>query len=426
MENRLHKRIEGLDILRGIFAFSIVIAHYVHWSNINVTKFFQNYLEKMSFIGVDGFFILSGFVIFLSYYTSGLPKRNDSIKFYIKRWLRIAPLFLLVDFFMISHQITTTSFPFLNISVVLSCLILICILPGLSITLRKNCSIKYKNTMSWILLGGLFTFIIAYFSLTPHKLGVIAMTGFIYGFWNPADSMGGGWSIGNEFVFYYLFPIMLTFMRSTKGAVIILIFVAFETGLFGYLFSPDAWNYHAKWSLYTRFEYHAICFCIGVCAAHIFMRIDKIKWSKWGLIGFSSLWLILQYYANPSYGIGRLLFLLDITGVVFIMAYLTIRWKIINKILLGLGDISYTIFLMAFPLKNIFNLFSLGSLGVAINIFIVLFVSVFIYHFYEKLLINFGRSPILKLSKSSATINETSIGYNAFKNQIHLQNDSQT
>jgi peptidoglycan/LPS O-acetylase OafA/YrhL len=90
------KRIDELDALRGIATFLVVIYHY--------TFRFQEYFQytfitdkfnfKYGHYGVELFFVISGFVIFMS-----IEHTNDPLNFLYKRFLRLYPTFLMAMIF---------------------------------------------------------------------------------------------------------------------------------------------------------------------------------------------------------------------------------------------------------------------------------------------------------------------------------------
>jgi peptidoglycan/LPS O-acetylase OafA/YrhL len=81
-------RVEQLDGLRGIFAV-LVVAH--HHNAFKDSIFYNNFFVINSDLFVDFFFVLSGFVIALNYY-SRLDTKEDFFLFLKKRFVRLYPL----------------------------------------------------------------------------------------------------------------------------------------------------------------------------------------------------------------------------------------------------------------------------------------------------------------------------------------------
>ncbi len=85
------QRINKLDGLRGLFAVFVVLFHF---NKHNAPSFIvNNFFVRESYIFVDFFFILSGYVITLTY-DNRLNKMSDLLPFLKKRLIRLYPLLL--------------------------------------------------------------------------------------------------------------------------------------------------------------------------------------------------------------------------------------------------------------------------------------------------------------------------------------------
>jgi peptidoglycan/LPS O-acetylase OafA/YrhL len=82
MEKNKTKRFEELDALRGIAALMVVFFHF------SMKRDDYNSFLKLGAVGVDLFFIISGFVIFMS-----LQKVSNSKDFIINRISRLYPTY---------------------------------------------------------------------------------------------------------------------------------------------------------------------------------------------------------------------------------------------------------------------------------------------------------------------------------------------
>ena len=85
------QRIHKLDGLRGLFALFVVLFHF----NINnaPSALVNNFFVRTSFIFVDFFFILSGYVITLTYHEK-INTGKAFFQFLLKRFIRLYPLLL--------------------------------------------------------------------------------------------------------------------------------------------------------------------------------------------------------------------------------------------------------------------------------------------------------------------------------------------
>src|SRR5437016_234007 len=84
-ETTKHIRYEILDGMRGIAAFCVMIFHYLGGSN----GVFKN-----TYVGVDLFFILSGFVLTHSYGEKLLSGNLSFTGFMLRRLIRLYPLLI--------------------------------------------------------------------------------------------------------------------------------------------------------------------------------------------------------------------------------------------------------------------------------------------------------------------------------------------
>lgn len=150
-------RLLALDLVRGLCAVSVMVYHYFHHFDLASLYGFGKY-------GVYMFFILSGFAM---HYVYGDRQIDEKMlrRFFIARVMRIAPLWILVVIFVMH------SYPWND-----------------------------HNIARFLL------------NIT-----------FMFGITNPGlhSAVVGGWSIGIEFAFYAVFPIMLLFRGVTAQALLL-------------------------------------------------------------------------------------------------------------------------------------------------------------------------------------------------------------
>ncbi|HFQ89500.1 MAG TPA: acyltransferase [Desulfobulbus sp.] len=87
--------LKGLHALRGIAALAVVLYHASVWSDVYYARVFDGFFD-FGYIGVDAFFVLSGFIIFYVHWhdTPGVAAWKQ---FFVKRLIRIYPPFLPVS-----------------------------------------------------------------------------------------------------------------------------------------------------------------------------------------------------------------------------------------------------------------------------------------------------------------------------------------
>ena len=89
---QINKRVVGLDLMRISMALLIFMFH----SRIHVLKCsygFLNYFVDMGAISMTGFFLLSGYVINLTYGRKDMTSPKEFKRFYLKRLIAIIPLY---------------------------------------------------------------------------------------------------------------------------------------------------------------------------------------------------------------------------------------------------------------------------------------------------------------------------------------------
>jgi len=172
------KRIETLDYLRGLMAFSILIIHYRTWILVDNSTEPAPFFGALIVYGVSIFFLLSGATMYLVYNTSFQLSSRYIISFLIKRIFRIFPLLWLV----------TSLRP---------------IFYGNIFTIKQ-----YLLTYS-----GLFAFV-------DVTKGVARLS----------------WSIGVELVFYSLFPLLIVLLIRKNNIIFYVLWVLSFCILYYYAF----------------------------------------------------------------------------------------------------------------------------------------------------------------------------------------------
>jgi peptidoglycan/LPS O-acetylase OafA/YrhL len=195
----------NFDLLRILFAWFVIISHSYVLNGLGATDpLFQatNQTFLFSFIGVKGFFIISGYLIFKSMRAS-----KTIPEYLLKRLLRIFPalaLVLLVTLFAVYFIYPSNLVPFFS----------------------------NKEVLAYF-LGNLILF-------KPHFF----ITGIFSGQYSLAIN-GSLWTIEYEF-FFYLFILLLFYVRSNKKVLQILL-----TGLIAAFLVVRLFFYN--WTVQTHF-----------------------------------------------------------------------------------------------------------------------------------------------------------------------------
>ena len=94
---------DNINLLRAFAAISVLVYHVIElfpWQTFPVTGLLVWF--RIGWLGVDLFFVISGFVITLALSQLFEQQRTDFYSIYLRRRLaRIAPLYLLTGFFFV-------------------------------------------------------------------------------------------------------------------------------------------------------------------------------------------------------------------------------------------------------------------------------------------------------------------------------------
>lgn len=302
MKVRLHQ----IDQLRGLAACGIMLFHFVsfHYGELSADQV----LGRIGLYGVSLFYVISGIALGHIYGAqlehSAFPYRS----FFIKRYVRLMPLFVLAT--IVTVIASKTQFAPLQIA--------------LNVT-------------------GLF-------ALLDYDGGIAT----------------GSWSIGNEWVFYLLLPSLLGFMlNGRRWMLIATCFLATATMcVFAW---PKATDLASFWPSYIHPFNHLVFFIAGTLFGRYRLHQRPINWQI-PVIGALALLSFILWPANGDRlelvtGTTRLA--LSAATILIALAWYRINirfWSPIEKSLLHLGDWSYSIY-MLHPLVWALVIGSLKILG---------------------------------------------------------------
>lgn len=383
-------RVEGVDVLRGLFALSIVVYHYVRYSGLAVPPA----LDVISLMGVDGFFMISGFALFHVYGSSRFQTVGDLASFLWRRFVRIAPLLYLVLLAAVSKD---TFFIFMGLVLLLALLRLVGVSAVWVASMQMGCVAVGLVFAAW------------------KGVQVGPTVSLLYGFIDPSMSLpGGSWSLGLEFVFYILFPLLVVFLRGNVGlsfAVLIgslcvaaLAQATFDTQLKGI---TERSLLVANWKHYVAMSNHFYFFICGIILCQLWQHVPRRGWrSSYVVLAFIvALWLWLAQLTSADQGLGRAAFSLLTVLFVIRFAAAPAMPRLLWAPLLALGDISYTIYLVQFPVWEVDLTAVTGGAPwaeISLKMALLIGVSFAIYHGFERqarALRQLDRAPWLRLRR---------------------------
>jgi peptidoglycan/LPS O-acetylase OafA/YrhL len=295
VQNNDGLRIKSLDGLRGLAIFLVLGFHtYARWPDLIpwVTTNKEFLVFKLGFLGVDLFFLISGFVIYMT-----LEKCHSFSEFIFKRWLRLFPAMLIATILVYS-----TSF---------------------FLTERPNGDIKFFDIFSGLLF------------IQDWILNKIQ------NFVEIKTIEGVFWSLFVEVKFYFVFGALYFYNKNTALRNLVIIFLL----SFGYdLFEKTYPLFSLKIidKIFTLFDLRYFgWFCVGALLYKSYSTNNNI-------MRYTSAFLMVPTILI-IYGIN--VELIIACAVVYLLFYLTLYNKFFSnifstKLLVFVGFISYPLYLI--------------------------------------------------------------------------------
>ena len=324
-----------IQSLRGVSVILVILYH------LNIDYFSKGYL------GVDIFFVISGYVITQRLYRDYLEsKKNIIINFYIRRFFRIFPnLFFIISCVYIFYHIFGA--------------------PDLSI---------FKSAIFSILgLSNLF-FLFRQNDYFVTNLGEIT-----------ADPLVHTWSLGVEEQFYLVYPIILflflTFLKKNKlYKTISFLLIILITSLISFLILQYGFSFKDRELIIFYFPFFRFWeFLVGCIFFFLNNKITKNNFLS--ILSFLAICFVLFLSKNLPYLLNNIIIVF--ASGTFILFY---KNEVIfnNKILLYLGKISYSLYLWHLPIIYFSSIYFGKLHAIFFTIILTPFFSVISYKYIEE------------------------------------------
>lgn len=293
----------SIQYLRGIASLLAVLFHYRFFLNdVYAQKNLGDLLFLNGIVGVDLFFLISGFVIVLS------TQKNFSYKsFFIKRFFRIYPLYLFCLLFVIINE-----------------------------------SIPIKTMINPLLL----------INDDYHSLGPC------FGY----TKIVVAWTLSYEICFYFIFMISLMISGKYRTLISSLVIVLINTGIniyFGGKFTLDGYyavNINENITGYSIIRFLSSPmfyeFIFGMWLCEFYLRFDKynklkniLPYKQFLYISVSAFLFFIISGVNGGHGLqnGGIFAFILLLGVIIYEKYEGIRFR---SVLFFMGEISYSLYLV--------------------------------------------------------------------------------
>lgn len=292
--------INNFDFLRFVFAFTVAFAHLIELSDLEVLKPFKIYFNTR--LAIDGFFIVSGFLIAKSYENSKTLK-----EYIIKRAKRIIPAYAVV---------------------ILASALLFSVISSYSMYEY------FSNSQFWNYLAANLSF---QNYLEPCLPGVFETNKF-------CAVNGALWTIKLEEAFYLLVPVFYWLVRVKKLNFYVLIVIVYLLSVTYYMYFLSIGNYRIAKQLPGALAF----FATGIVFYKNFSILKK--WKDYIIIPCLIVFVLEHYILKTQ--------LLKPISFGFMVFYAAYSFRFLNNF--GkYGDFTYGIYIYHFPLIQLFGFLGL-------------------------------------------------------------------
>lgn len=333
----------GLHLVRGLCAIAVMLYHYLHEAGVGTFHAAGTY-------GVYIFFVLSGYALTYVYEGEKLGGRK-LYEFFEARVYRIVPLYFLVA----TYQLYM---------------------------LRNAPAIWEKYLLNITMMFGL---------ATPGATSIVP----------------GGWSIGIEAVFYLLFPVLLAIRPIPVLLAVLFAAVIVNQMAAGASYKDPAMSAN-QWAFYTQAPTFLVYFIGGILLARL--RPQLLAWTDRRPASLSVaapvlLLLLIALFAIPAVsGISResllagpisFLMIGGCFAVIAVGSITLIPSGPLSRAAAYLGDISYSLYLLHYPIWHRVQLHLEASLVVQgmVSIVLTLLLATASYHLFEKPIARMRKRP---------------------------------
>lgn len=324
-------QIKEIQALRGIAVLLVILYHF------KISGF------NSAFVGVDIFFVISGFII--TRQISLLIQKDKFFlsEFYLKRIKRLFPALFIV---------------------VLSCFIIaIFIYP-------PNDLLRFSKESIFSLFGMQNFFLLnqaGYFDASAITKTLLHI-----------------WSLSIEEQFYFFWPFLLLFVMkklNKKRNLLLILCMILCSIILNVIFKNYA-NF-----IFYMLPFRAFEFLIGAMAFLLYEDVQKLKIVQYNSLGYiliTALFFVIVYSHETS-----LVFILAVTFLTFLLLFVRKNLILSNPMLCYIGNISYSLYLIHWPILVFYLFYELKSLEELLFIeklcliFLSFILSVLSYNYIE-------------------------------------------
>jgi peptidoglycan/LPS O-acetylase OafA/YrhL len=361
----------AIDALRGYAILFVIAVHSIGHNRDLVWPVVRPL--TLGFYGVQLFFMASALTLLMSWNRSNDLFENRSIKFLIRRFFRIAPLYYLAILFY---------------------------------------WFAYRESVDNFSVDLLFSSLLFYNAWSPYFLPTVPG-------WTPVP---GGWSIGVEFWFYFIFPFLATLVTSLNRSIVfffVSFFVMIIASGFGAQMYPEITYEQRSNFLYFWPPNQLVIFSLGFVLYYLFQNENIKNWilnKKITSTGVSFVFcftlFLLSFYGPRKFFDWS--FILPPTHLLISLIFLP--WAlflllkptgiVVNKYIVGLGRVSFSAYILHFAvlkyvgllLKEVWPVGTDGVLSIVYS-FILLLTAIVLTRYFGGLTYKYIEQPGISVGK---------------------------
>lgn len=312
---QVRKKINSIQLLRGFAAIAVVLHHIAGHLKVTRHLYLFNDYARIGFAGVDLFFVISGFIIHFTS-KSYLNNPNKLGEYWKKRIVRVYPIYWIITLCIFLSQF---------------------ILPKLNQSAALNIGYPMEEWTAYLKT----------FMLFPIHFAI-----------NPVS-----WTLSFEMFFYFMFSLLIISKRLWFIPACVLLFSCWHTFIEQYQHQHFGYNYYNFFLSSYNIE-----FFLGYL---LFIVYDKnlitfsTRQAYFGVLFSMSVVAIFGYdVIDGDYYKRFLTFGLSSVVLLYSLLQLESQQKLrIHSFWISLGDASYVIYLIHFPMIFFMNkLLQLGHI----------------------------------------------------------------
>ena len=320
--NLPHKKIVGLDILRGLCGYVVAICHYLLL--IKQIHFF----EYLSILFVEFFFILSGFVL-APQIIKIIKDKNFIPIFLIRRWMRTLPLYALalIVVSIITSNLFSTDF---------------------------------------------FFYLFFFNKLLPNIIN--------------NDYYTVAWSLAIEEYFYLFFSITIFFFFTIKNFVKKTLIVFFLLNCLNFLLCFFVDLNFLRTSTFLRIDTILLGFLLAIYIQKIKINLINVIFIQLGLITIFLFFYKMNFYNDMNSIQNFIFInLLKIISIITVYIFAKINFFLkLKNICQFFANQTYSVYLLHLPIIYIINGAKNFNINLGEYILLLFILSTIVYYFFEK------------------------------------------